>query len=87
MSTRFGVYLDQSEEIELVDDMLPEIHDDEYYIEVAVRHNGGSFSWRNPLAPLLPDDIKVYPLSNSAQGIFTIGDIKKEINETRTQLF
>ena len=28
----------------------------------------------------LPDDIPVFPLDNGAQGIYTIGDLKKELN-------
>ena len=48
-------------------------------IEVAYRSNG--LHWTNPLAHLLPDDTKVEPIDNTAQGIYTIGDIKKAIQE------
>ena len=48
-------------------------------IEIAFRSNGIRFT--NPLAELLPDETPVIPLDNTAQGIFTIGDIKKEIRE------
>jgi hypothetical protein len=47
-------------------------------IEVAFRTH--YVRWTNSLAHLLPDDTKVEPLDNSAQGIYTIGDIKKAIS-------
>ena len=52
---------------------------EEKIVEVAFRST--SITWLNPLAPLLPNHIKVIPLDNSYQGIYTIGDIKKSINE------
>ena len=70
MSTVFGVknprYTEGEDEPE------------EEFLEVAKR--GGGIYWVNELAQLLPDDMPVYPLDNSAQGIFTIGDIKKAIS-------
>lgn len=79
MSTIFGVPI-TGEDIELYYDMLPETHwDYDNFIEVARRSN--TMYWLNDLAKFLPDDLKVYPLDNSAQGIYTIGDIKKEIND------
>jgi len=48
-------------------------------IEVAFRTH--YVRWENPLAHLLPDETKVEPLDNSAQGIYTIGDIRKAIAE------
>jgi len=48
-------------------------------IEIAFRTH--YVKWLNPIAHLLPDNIKVVPLDNSAQGIYTIGDIKKAIAE------
>lgn len=81
MSTVFGVHR-TGEDIELHYDMLPETHwDDDNFIEVIKRLNDGDIIWLNDLAKFLPDDLKVYPLDNSAQGIYTIGDIKKEIND------
>ena len=47
------------------------------YVEVAFRSNGMRFI--NELAELLPDDTPVEPLDNTAQGIYTIGDIKNHI--------
>ena len=49
-------------------------------VEVAFRSNGMRFT--NKLAELLPDDTLVIPLDNTAQGVYTIGDIKKEIEQT-----
>ena len=50
------------------------------FIEVAFRSNGMRFI--NKLAELLPDDTPVTPLDNTAQGVYTIGDVKREIKET-----
>jgi hypothetical protein len=49
-------------------------------IEVAFRTH--YVRWENPIAHLLPNETKVYPLDNTAQGIYTIGDIKEAINRT-----
>jgi|MGYP003981693953 hypothetical protein len=49
-------------------------------VEVAFRSNGIRFI--NELAELLPDDTPVIPLDNTAQGVYTIGDVKKEIEKT-----
>ena len=49
-------------------------------VEVAFRSNGIRFI--NELAELLPDDTPVIPLDNTAQGVYTIGDVKKEIKKT-----
>ena len=81
MSTTFGVkikskYLNQS------------IYENTYnsILEVAHRGNGNGIRFTNPIASLLPNYIKVIPLDNSAQGIFTIGDIKKEIEMQQVPL-
>lgn len=82
MSTTFGIHK-FNKNINLVDDKLPE----EYYTEeaeenfiiVAFQGNNTGFVWKNELAKFLPDYIKVYPLDNTAQGIYTIGDINIEI--------
>lgn len=66
MSTTFGVVIPNRE--------------NEEPIEVAFRSNGIRFT--NPLAELLSDETPVVPLDNTAQGIYTIGDIKKEIMES-----
>lgn len=49
-------------------------------VEVAFRSNGMRFI--NALAHLLPDDTLVIPLDNTAQGVYTIGDIKRKIGGT-----
>tara|TARA_B100000900_G_C20523604_1_gene693254 strand:- start:549 stop:776 length:228 start_codon:yes stop_codon:yes gene_type:complete len=50
------------------------------YVEVAFRSNGMRFI--NALAHLLPDDTPVIPLDNTAQGVHTIGDVKREVENT-----
>jgi hypothetical protein len=37
--------------------------------------------WLSDLAKSLPDDTRVYALDNTQQGIFTIGDIKKQMKD------
>jgi hypothetical protein len=85
MSTLFGIHR-EGKKIELVDDDLPEEHfqDDRIeneFIEVAFRDNSGFITWSHDLAYFLSDDLPVYPLDNTAQGIYTIGDLKREFNE------
>ena len=57
--------------------------------QAEIKQNDWRIRFTNLLASLLPDDTKVIPMDNSAQGIFTIGDIKKEIkkNEYGTLLY
>ena len=45
---------------------------------VAKRSNGLMW-WTDSMAELLPDETKVEPTDNGAQGIYTIGDIKNYI--------
>lgn len=75
MSTVFGIYKKVTD-IQLVDDCLPEDYLDEDFIEVAFRGNKTGLRWTNELGQFLPNELNVYPLDNSAQGIYTIGDIK-----------
>ena len=86
MSTTFGVYK-RKVNITLKDDDLPEFDDEgniinteDDFIEVFFRGHGSYCKFINDLAEYLPDDLKVYPLDNTAQGIYTIGDCKKEFN-------
>ena len=85
MSTLFGIHR-EGKKIELIDDDLPEeyfqngrIRDE--FIKVAHRGNFGRIVWDNEVAQFLDDGILVYPFDNTAQGIYTIGDLKKEFNE------
>lgn len=86
MSTIFGVLKQGSkanpsydENDELLVDCLWE--DLEYEFEVvAFRYNGGTMVWKNSIAYLLSDDTRVWALDNTPQGIYTIWDIKREIN-------
>ena len=76
MSTKFGV-LREKLDIEVGDENGVFNHiSDSAFEEVWFRSMGRS-RWLNDLAPLLPDDVKVYALDNSQQGVYTIGDIKK----------
>lgn len=78
MSTLFGIFKSGAH-IVLEDDCLPiEYKEDDFEI-VAFRGNGTGFRWKNELARYLPSNTKVYPIDNSAQGIYTIGDIIAEI--------
>jgi hypothetical protein len=54
----------------------------EIFEKVYIRFNGEGGRWLNSIADLLSDDTKVWALDNSPQGIYTIGDIKKEIKCT-----
>jgi len=79
MSTTFGVH-PLGKVIPLDEwDQIPDT--DEHFIEVAFRGNRTGIRWINKLAHLLPDETLVYPLDNSAQGIYTIKDIKQSIND------
>jgi len=79
MSTTFGINTTDFKDFELVDDEIPYWINKNIFERVAFR--GSTIGWRNDMARFLPDETKVYPLDNSAQGIYTIGDIKKEILE------
>ena len=80
MSTTFGINTSDFKDFELDEyENIPYWINHKIFRKVAFRSN--SIRWTDDLAKLLPDDTKVYPLDNSAQGIFTIGDIKKEILE------
>ena len=86
MSTTFGVYI-KDINITLVNDDLPEFDDEGNIIDieddfVEVFYRGmGYCRFKSDLAIFLPEDLKVYPLDNTAQGIYTIGDCKKDFYE------
>lgn len=68
MSTTFGV-------------KAPSLYEEGEFEEVEVAFRSNSIRWTNPLAALLPNELEVIPLDNSAQGIYTIGDIRKAIKK------
>lgn len=81
MSTTFGIVIKngklldlppQEEGLKLPKDITDE--DSFEIVELAFRSIRCMY-WINPLAPFLPTNTKVYPLDNSHQGIYTIGDI------------
>ena len=80
MSTTFGIP-QNGKDIILENDCLPNEYESEEFIEVAFRSNYNNFIWKNEIAKFLPKDLKVYPLDNTAQGIYTIGDILNEMKE------
>lgn len=90
MSTTFGILIKDNQLLDLphqedgldLDEYFDETTQEEIEtIEVAFRGNGTGMYWKNDLAPFLPLKTKVYPLDNSPQGIYTIGDIIDEIRE------
>ena len=50
-------------------------------IQVAHRRGGVGIEFTNDVAKALPNLTKVYATDNTAQGIYTIGDIKLKIQE------
>ena len=79
MSTTFGIHKDGLV-IELVDDQLPENINENDFIVVAHRTNGGYLYLENPFVKYLKEDIKVYPLDNTAQGIYTVKDLLDDLS-------
>ena len=82
MSTTFGIPQRQVELSRLIDENgdLHDYIDTSFFEKVFFRtmHNS---RWMNSLASRLPDNTLVFPLDNTAQGIYTIGDIKKFLKE------
>lgn len=68
MSTTYGV-------------KAPSLYDDKEFEDIEVAFRSRYVTWKHPLAQLLPDDLEVIPLDNTAQGIYTIGDIRKAIED------
>ena len=86
MSTKFGILTQNIEHDKLVDedgDLLDYISRD---IFEPIFFRGVNTRWLTAVGEYLPDDMKVYALDNTQQGIFTIGDIKKFIKENETNL-
>lgn len=72
MSTTFGVRVFNADSEE---------HE---FVEVAFRSNG--IRWTNPIAHLLDDAVEVTAMDNSPQGIYTICDIKKAIENPKLKI-
>ena len=90
MSTTFGIPQRQVELNKLVDEdgNLHDYIDTSFFDKVFFRSMNNS-RWLNPLADKLPNDMLVFPLDNTRQGIQTIRDIKhllKVENETNPQI-
>jgi len=81
MSTTFGIFKSGGEII-LEDDCLPESYCEDDFEIVAFR-GSGRLRWENEIAKFLPSNTKVYPLDNSAQGVYTIGDIISDMEEAK----
>jgi hypothetical protein len=81
MSTLFGIPK-REVPIELGDENgIFDYISEDFFQDVAFRSNSGKLRWVMALADKLPEDTRVYALDNSQQGIYTIGDIKKEIKK------
>jgi hypothetical protein len=81
MSTKFGIPI-REVDIELGDEYgIFDYICEDFFQDVAFRSDYGKFRWCMALADELPDDTRVYALDNSQQGIYTIGDIKKQIEK------
>jgi len=81
MSTTFGIPI-REVDIELGDENgIYDYISEDFFQDVAVRSNSGKLRWVMALADELLDDTRVYAMDNSQQGIYTIGDIKNEINK------
>ena len=78
MSTTFGIPLRVIDDRVLLnaEGELEDYIDVSFFTPVWFRGNGGGDRWMNQLGVNLPDRQRVYALDNSAQGIYTIRDIK-----------
>ena len=84
MSTIFGIPI-RKVDVELGnDDGIYDYIDQTFFEDIWFR--GSNCRWLNPLGPLLPDDTRVYALDNGQQGIYTIGDIKKFIEQIKNEI-
>ena len=79
MSTTFGIPLYPVDDKILVDEegcLQPYISENFFNI-VFYRGNSGRCAWLNEYAEGLEGDVRVYPLNNTPQGIYTIKDCKE----------
>lgn len=77
MSTTFAIFRSKIVEAQ---DFDPEADfSEEDYAPIA-RRSGGEirFTLHKAIVEALPDSYPVYPIDNSAQGVRTVGDLKKE---------
>jgi hypothetical protein len=81
MSTTFALF----KTIPKLDENLEPIdYEDIDIISCAFRSNSGAVRWRNNfdlISEWIPDDTPVYAINNTPQGIFTISDLKRKIND------
>lgn len=82
MSTKFGIPI-RHVDVELGDeDGIFDYIRPTFFEEVWFSANyDGQDRWLNSMAERLPDYTRVYALDNSQQGVYTIGDIKKIMEE------
>ena len=85
MSTTFGIPQRQVDLSKLIDEdnELYDYIDTSFFEKVFFR--GGYSRWLNPLSSRLSDDTRIFPLDNSAQGIYTIGDARKFLKEKENE--
>ena len=88
MSTKFGIPLYPVDDAILLDqdDELQPYISETFFHDVFFRSYKNS-RWLSNLADRLPDDTKVYPLTNTRQGIYTIADCKKILEAEKTTLY
>ena len=81
MSTTFGIPQRQVE-LNILVNVFGDLHDyiDNSFFDKVFFRSMNNSRWLNPLADKLPDNTLVFPLDNTAQGIYTIGDIKQLLN-------
>lgn len=86
MSTTFGIPQQQVELSKLIDED-GDLHDyiDTSFFEKVFFRSMSNSKWLNSLAERLPEDTKVFPLDNTAQGIYTIGDAIKFLKEKENE--
>jgi hypothetical protein len=81
MSTTFGILRDGIDHNKIVDDegeLLDYISENAFE---PIWFRTTNSRWLNAVGPFLDDDIKVYALDNSQQGVYTIGDIKEYVKK------